>query len=73
MKMKEGKIFLSCGHEDHKKPLGWGIYERDWDVDGETLVYSTVCTSCFASTVLSKPEDCWLEYNEAWEAIFGQT
>jgi hypothetical protein len=68
-----GKIILSCGHEDLRKPFGWEINQRIWDEDGEALSFSHYCTQCFAVAVLTSPEDVWTNYNEAYEAIFGKT
>lgn len=76
--MQQGKIILSCGHEDFEKPLGWTLFIKDWGVDPEDGVYDTIvsgqyCTKCFCAYVLQVTKDCWLNYEEAKEAVFGQT
>lgn len=75
--MQQGKIVLTCGHEDFRKPNGWTLYQEDWSAEIEgngKLMYSvSYCTQCFCANVLRDTEHVWTNYEEAREAIFGQT
>lgn len=72
-----GKIYLSCGHEDLRKPLGWVAYTEEWCCDAiegyaKAINSGSYCTQCFAALVLQNPEKVWLTNWEAEEAVFGQ-
>jgi len=67
-----GKIFLSCGHEDERKPTGWGLYVIEEDVDGVSLVSSSYCTDCLCRWIKDGHDNIYLSFDEAWEAAFGQ-
>ena len=74
--MLQGKIILSCGHEDPQKPLGWHLYYSDysdWKIGEEIIVHVTNCSRCTAARMLISPENLWFNYEEAKEAVFGQT
>lgn len=75
--MQQGKIILSCGHEDPRKPTGWALHGKEFRYGAkgyEYAVYSgSYCTQCFCARVLLDTEDVWVNYEEAKEAIFGQT
>lgn len=74
--MQQGKIILSCGHVDPDKPLGWNVFYSDfseWKIGEKTLVSGVYCSRCTAARILTEPENTWFNYEEAKEAIFGQT
>lgn len=68
-----GKIILSCGHEEPTNPTGWSIYYGDVDEFGdESLVSASYCVSCVAEHMRNYPENTFFNFEEAWEAVFGQ-
>lgn len=73
--MQQGKIILSCGHEDKAKPKGWGLLYEEWSGLHPTLASAQFCTKCFADYVLKFPSSCWTldMYETAKEEVYGQT
>ena len=56
-------IILSCGHDDPNRPHGWSCTTGEYCIDyvedtlQRTLVYQTVCTSCYIDMLSN-----WEEY-----------
>lgn len=74
--MQQGRVFLSCGHEDPDKTLGWAVHYADYsdeDLGKVVIVSGTYCSRCTAVRLLLRPENTWFDYEEAKEAIFGKT
>lgn len=69
-----GKLILTCGHEDHKKPFGWEVYEESLIVAPiKGLSIKHYCTECLIKMLQDRPEKIYLNYNEAREEVYGQT
>lgn len=49
----EGRIILTCGHEDETRPSGWPLTEKD----GEGVSESGVCLECYIRALQSHPQD----------------
>lgn len=75
--METGKIVLTCGHEDLRRPTGWELHIRElsWTPTGYEYAIGSVsyCTQCFCVCVLRNTEDVWTNYEEAKAAVYGQT
>jgi len=64
-----GKVYLTCGHTDSVKELGWDVYiVEHGGPDGTELVYGSYCTECFVDYLQNNAENVYLNYNEAYEA-----
>lgn len=64
-----GEVFLTCGHTDPIKHLGWDVYMVEYGgPDGTELVYGSYCTNCFSNALLENTENVYLNYDEAYEA-----
>lgn len=74
--MQQGKIILSCGHQDPRKPTGWELHGKEFrykDGDYYYSIYSvSYCTQCFCASLLRDTEHVWTNYEEAMEAVYGQ-
>lgn len=65
-----GSVFLSCGHEDHKKVMGWGLYTLDYGKDGDRcIIYGQYCTSCLYEQVVFAPDRTFFTYEDASWAL----
>ena len=68
MGKNEGKIFLSCGHEDPDKPAGWTVFYQDyseWKVGEMAIVCATYCSKCTAARILLEPDNTWFSLEAA--------
>ena len=57
----QGKIFLSCGHEDMYHPNGWTVVIKEEGCDAISgfhaqVSYNQYCSRCFADALLSYPD-----------------
>lgn len=68
----QGKIILTCGHEDPIWPHGWATIQKDQTRDGRpALSYGTSCSQCFSEIVRTRPEDVFPDHGEADKWLVG--
>ncbi len=61
-----GGIILTCGHEDHKKHMGWPLYSLTYNEFGDkAIMYASYCTSCACSFLQTYPQETFLTWGEA--------
>jgi len=72
----QGKVYLSCGHEDTYRPIsGWPLTVKDYDTFsdgsyGKCITNSNVCLDCYIKYIGTYPENVILEPWEEQDYLF---
>lgn len=69
-------IYLSCGHVDDRKPLGFTLYMKEEvcdAIDGFSTALSSgqYCSDCAALLIKNCPDEVWTNYDDARFEVFG--
>lgn len=71
--MKEGKVFLTCGHEEPTKTVGWGLYTKEYNEFGRhCLAYGSYCVDCLAKQLREYPDETFFKYSDGYEALLAE-
>lgn len=66
--MRNGVVFQSCGHVDHKFPRGWSvIYKDQTREENKAVSYAQWCTECYGIALLQYDPYIFPDEESAYE------